>query len=220
MMAMHSRAGDGKSLFEAAYFFLGGLAFCLSILAASGCNVVTKKWVTVEQTTSVDADMVALKQGDEAFRRGDFQRAMAIFRDLRQKASDESISRNALYGFACAKLALAEDPSDLSEAMLLWNTWDQLMPGKWFVEDPRMLTPFLERMATTETNEKERAETAKSLQETTYRGLLRIKEKKIRDLTSKLETTEKEVQTLKHQIDSLEAIHQKIQEKKKEVSSP
>ena len=113
---------------------------------------------------------------------------------------------------------------------MLWDAWDQLMPPKMGPEDPRMLTPFLQRMILSQASEeeekkekekeKEKEKDVKSQEESACRSIIRSRDKKIQELTSKLETTEKEVQTLKHQIDSLEAIHQKIQEKKKEVSSP
>jgi predicted nucleic acid-binding Zn-ribbon protein len=51
-------------------------------------------------------------------------------------------------------------------------------------------------------------------------GLLQSKEKEIEQLRNKLCVKEEEVRTLKSQIESLETIHQTIQEKKKELSSP
>ena len=69
-----------------------------------------------------------------------------------------------------------------------------------------MLTPLLERFAALYLRSTSTEETRKSDQAQKHKKLM--------------EEKDKEIQNLKNQLEALEAIHQEMEEKKKEVSSP
>lgn len=197
-------------------FFRLAVSLVVLALLASGCALVNQR---SERMRQYAADIRALEQGDQAFGKGDYQKAGEIYQKLSQHTQNEFISYKALYGLACARLILAESQNEVNEAMMLWNIWDQLVPKNKEVGDPRMLTPFLKHAAGSLSAEPGKGN-AIPVKEEDYRKLLTAKDKEIDRLQAKLGGMEKEVQTLKHQIESLEAIHQTIQEKKKELSPP
>lgn len=174
------------------------------------------------------ADNAGLKDGMDAFHRRDYNGAAAIFATISHQTQNKVVLRRALYGLACAKLAEARDESDVNEAILVWNRWKRLNSSGLEPEDPMMLSPFFDRMksidslsATSCTPNDAGLEAMESC-----KTMLNRKDKEIQHVKSKLEaeqeniqTLQKRIQKLKLQIESLEAIHLEIQEKKKEVTS-
>jgi len=73
-------------------------------------------------------------------------------------------------------------------------------------EDPRMLTPLLERFAALYLRSTSDEATSETDDDQRYKMLLREKDR--------------EIQNLRHKLEALEAIHREMEEKKKEMSSP
>jgi hypothetical protein len=94
-------------------------------------------------------------------------------------------------------------------------------------EDPRMVSRLLPRLNPTElTKSSPTSELAPpgSSRSSTTPAVRVIKdkecEKQLRESDRELQRLKRQIRTLRLQIEALEAIHRKIQEKKKEVSSP
>jgi hypothetical protein len=158
-----------------------------------------------------DEVSVSLKDGYDAFEEGAFKKAAEIFEQLSCNPSDEDTERIAAYGLACVCLILAETPEAFDEAFRLWKAWRQLAPENLNAEDPRMLEPLLDKLERNLPADDDKREYQKKLEQ---------KDKDIRWLQYRLKKKRKENQRLKNQIEALEAIHQDIQEKKKEMSEP
>ena len=184
-----------------------------------------------EQQRTLEAERAYYKQGVTAFERGDYSEASSHFEKLAHTSKNEEIRRKALYGSACIGLFEAQDAQQISAAMVHWHLWSRTNPLNSDVEDPRMLTPFLDRIASF-------AETKNFENEARLKDLLTKKEAENKELRDRLAATkavrseaaankncqgllkekDKQIEELKKQIEGLEAIHREIQEKKKEVS--
>ncbi len=198
---------------------LSALMIMAGIFAISCCTLPSKMPEMIKNNVRLDADSITLEKGYTAFKNKNYKKALEIFGILSQLSEENKIRRKALYGLACTRLILAENINDLNESIILWDAWSQLAPDEIDGEDPRMLRPFLERKAfyVIRKGSKKRLVLGKhnvNLNE------LQNKEKEINDLQEKMKNMENEIQVLKHQIDSLEAIDQEIQQKKQEISSP
>ncbi len=230
---MTTRRNNMSWIWILGIIFLGGslLGGCSSMSGTAGPG----KDPTVIPPPKIfisDAERRTWEEGIDAFRREDYHNALAYFESLAESAENPSLSQKALYALACTRLILAQTPDEFSDALILWECWSKQAPSKDYEEDPRMITPFLERVTQpilVDAQSEKAAQTRKmiesknillyrSLQE--YKNLLREREKEMDQLSRRLETKEKEIRRLRNQIDSLEAIHLKIQEKKKEASAP
>lgn len=147
--------------------------------------------------------------GMKAFQGGEYNKALKLFETLSQEVKDESLRRRTLYALACIRLIQAKDADEFNKAMISWDLWSRLAPMEKDDEDPRMLAPLLKRIAS-----------LKPGKDQACKKLLRAKEKQIEDLRHKIETLETIHKDIRHQIEALETIHREIQEKKKKVSSP
>lgn len=182
------------------------------------------------QSLSLDAERDSWDEAMRAFESGNYDKAAAIFEFLVDSARTERMSHKATYALACARLALAQTPAELNEAMALWSCWLKQPSDKSESEDPRMLTPLLDQISAPDQT-RPKAATPKPSKSSfsdqvairdlaMYKNQLQAKEKELEKVKAKLESREKEVRRLKHQMDSIEAIHLKYQEKKKEISTP
>jgi hypothetical protein len=145
-----------------------------------------------------------LEKGNEAFQKGDFNKAREIYEILYRNSRDETIAREALYGLACTHFILAENSDDFNKAIVFWNKWSNLAPSVLEDEDPRMLGPLLQN---------------KVKKWITDAGAVEILKSEANKVKLLLQSKEQEIRTLKHQIKTLEEIDQRIQEKKQEISS-
>jgi len=150
-----------------------------------------------EKNSSPPHELELLKNGYNAFVQTEYEKAAEIYNTLYQQSKNSKTRRWALYGLACTGLIKAENTFQHDEAIGLWNKWQKSFPETFSGEDPRMMGPYIQM-------------TAPPCK----------KETEIKVLMNKNACLEKEIITLKHQIASLEAIDQKIEEKKKEISSP
>jgi len=199
------------------------LVFVSLLIMIAGCSTLDTVLYgspEAQKTDPPDADALTLSQGAEAFRNGAYEIAIEIYSGLSQLAEDEKARRKALYGLACTKLVMAETANDLNESIILWDTWSQLLPPVTEDEDPRMLKPVLLRKALPGMDEKRVKKRTDASKNKVNLKTLEAKDTQILQLEAQLKEMEKEIAKLKQQISSLEAIDQKIQEKKKEVTSP
>ncbi len=168
---------------------------------------------------SYDSDNETLRKGHEAFQNEDYPKALEIYQRLSQIADNAEIRRKALYGLACTRLILSERTKDLHEAIILWDTWSRLVPSELADEDPRMLEPlFLDRTILEKI--KQKTSSGKQMdQNEDSAEMLKSRDNQILQLQKQLNIMENEVETLRHQIRSLEEIDQDIFEKKKDIST-
>jgi hypothetical protein len=219
-------------------FFRIGLACCGALLlsaAAAGMQGCVATPVVNEiprqdpPAANTGGEWKAWEDGMQAFREGDYGKALALFEALSESGENEAIRNRALYGVAVSRLILARTPKEFGEAMSAWDCWSKLPSGGNEGGDPHMMTPFLQSLSppggTPESGfPKVRKAPPKDM--TTYnnlvacKSLLQTRDKEMERLKARLETREREIRRLRHQIESLENIHLKFQEKKQEVSTP
>jgi len=219
---------------------LGSLAILLIIIGLMpvfGCITGAEQSPSVNDAMIPDPDQVALEIANQALQDGDFRKALEGF-EMLERAADEKIARRASYGRACAHLIMAETPSEIREALRLWQAWSDQVPSDSNNEDPRLLMPLIRSELRVKTKEKDIAETPVPRKTGKCEAIIKEKEMEIERLNnlvkhmeneiqtlSKTHTVyvgemEKEIQALKDKIKSLEVIDQKMKEKKKEVSTP
>jgi len=184
-----------------------------------GCSQ-NQKFLSFETKSSLhDPEKTTLQRGNEAFLSGDYQKALEIFGMLSQLADNAKTRRKALYGLACTRLILSENTKDLDEAIILWDTWSQLVPPEIADEDPRMLKPLFSDRAFPKKIKKKMRPRRKVDNNKANSEMLKARDNKILQLQKQLKVMENEVETLRHQISSLEEIDQDIFEKKKDIST-
>ncbi len=173
-----------------------------------------------------ESELRTWQEGLQAFEAGDYEKARALFEVLAENAEPEDLSRKAFFALAATRLVLAQTPEEFDQALATWDCWNQQFPHVAADEDPRMLTPFLQRLTPpglSETQARESQQPVKKIimgSPAACRDMLQAKDKEIERIKARLDTKEKEARRLKHQIESLEAIHLKFQERKQGVSSP
>ena len=217
--------------------FLARLGILTCLLQAVSFSPAIKSPVTADEKKPLDPEFIALRIANQAIQNGDFKKALEGY-EILQHSSDDGIARKARYGLACAKLSLAENPEDVRDALMLWDAWSKHAPADLEDEDPRILGPLLKSRILPKPNKIQTRPAVISDKKLGLEKLLRAKEKEIQQLNDRLKVIENEIetmlknqadyvgvlerqiQTLRDKIKSLEAIDQKIKEKKKEVSSP
>jgi hypothetical protein len=210
-----------------------GLAAMLFIVGTITACTTAQPYPTlpVQVPPSSNAEHQAFEEAMQAFEDEEYQKASAIFEFLSDSTHSEELYRQALYGMACSRLAAAQTAAELDEAIDLWVCWSQQAPDRLEGEDPRLLTPLLQRLDPPEQNLPKGSKRIQRKPSSNsdhlalkdlamYKNLLQAKEKELEKVKARLDSREREVRRLKHQIDSLEAIHLKYQEKKKEISTP
>ncbi len=140
----------------------------------------------------------------DAFAAKDYATAHDIFEVLSHEAKDPHIKRQALFGMACTRLILAKTTAEVQRALKTWSLWENQVSNPPVGEDPRLLTPLLEKLP--------------SLHRKLTRCLQRrpsprpsVEYKKI------IEEKDKTIEELRQRLQALESIHRQIEEKKKAV---
>ena len=192
------------------------LLVCVLLLPAGGCvkrapvaeqEAVNMAVVTLE-TLDVNA---AYARGLDAFWRGEYVLAAALFESVARKMDDQAYRSKALYGLACSRLAGASDAQDVKTALETWLEWEKTVMSQEGQIDPRMLTPFVRNV-----NVKLNAQAARDNREARSQSQAAARPAvSDQDLARRLQEKEKEVLHLQKQIKALETIHREIQEKKK-----
>lgn len=207
---------DYKRLLPLNLAVLAAMAIIIGSFELMGCTAIRDRSDRENRIYTRDA-LSTLKKGHKAFQKGDFKMARQIFEPLSRHAAGSETKRKALYALACTRLVLAENPQEFKAAVDLWNSWSRSGPDKMQGEDPRMMQPLLFNLLPSVLSEEGTTHAPDIQGNNLYRMFFQVKEKEVQHLRDRLKQVEKENWTLKHQIDALEAIHQKIQEKKKEI---
>ncbi len=160
-------------------------------------------------------------------KKGDYGKAASYFRDAGRKRSDARNRPQCPFWPGGGATRSGPTPEEYAEAVSAWEYWSGQARSGLQGEDPRMLTPFVARLAALQAEKNDPAfeQPRKVPRDASnsgsgYRGTLQSKEREVESLRAKLEGREREVRRLRHQLESLEEIHRKYQEKKQEASSP
>jgi len=167
------------------------------------------------------------EEGLAAFQRGDYQGAQRYFEVVSKRALNEDLRRKGLYGLVCTRLLVAQTADDYNAALNLWELWIRLAPPELVDEDPRMIALLLPRLYPTELTNispvpRVVLPSSSRSSDTPVVKVVKNKEceKQLRESDREVQRLKRQIRTLRLQTEALEAIHRKIQEKKKEVSSP
>jgi hypothetical protein len=200
-----------------------------AVCLAAGCSPTNQIIDDLRHTIRFETDQKTLDKGFDALRMRHYAQAEVIFGNLKDTTGSQIVQRKARYGYAVTRLIRAHTPGQSAAAIALWDTWRQTYSPAPEWEDPRVLEPlFLCRQ-----KDGERAVCRGTVPESDYKASTQANKrlqlavdtmkKRISALeTSKaelLEAKNQEIKNLKAKIHALEAIDQKIQEKKKEVSA-
>ena len=190
------------------FLILSGLSAYALAAGAQPAGPVSIR-TAVEQKSLDDAML--------AFDSGDYMRARVTFEILNETAQSPEIAREALFGLATVDLILAVTTEEYEAALRLWERWVSKAGARTEVEDPRLITPFLRRL---EPAIHAGGMSAKDQRDRKidFKGMLQTKAKEVESLRSKLDQRDKEIRRLRHQLESLEEIHRKYQEKKQEAT--
>ena len=205
-----------------------------------GCSYDNSLQKLAKKSLHYEFELHLLDSGLQFFELGDIQKASEIFQNLINDSDNAHIRRKALYALSCTKLLLAQNQEQFSDALALWDNWSKLRGARLGNEDPRMCSALFQKAVPSSgelpcpktdcesddliEEESEPSPEAASSQKhdnssqppSCYR-MLKNREKEIRTLKATNAKMKRDIQILKNQINSLEAIHRKIQEKKKEM---
>ena len=184
------------------FLFFRFFVAILFLFVLSGCATFEEE--DPEKIPSETHEWKTLMNGYDAFEQENYKNAAHIFAYLKDLDTKSRISRLAFYGLACSRLVMAENAQEFNNALEVWHDWADSFPPDLDAEDPRMLEPLLMQLDA-------------SLQKT---DCLEKKDNQIDALNNKIDAMQKKINTLTHQLNELEAIDQKIEKKKKEISSP
>jgi hypothetical protein len=221
-----------KRVFILRELFSGWTALWLvgALVAMTGCGSLPKAEPAgvQSQARGPDTEAPSWAEGKSALQRGDYRESARIFESLSKSAATAESRRRSLYALACTRLLMAQTPGEFSSAWNLWELWSQTAPAE-MDEDPRLLAPLLLRLASPfqagTASVQPAAPAPGSPGKSGSMGPIKVIkdkecEKQLRESDKEIQRMQKQIKTLRHQIEALETIHRKIQEKKKEVSSP
>ncbi len=174
---------------HSSYFLTLFMLLCTSVLLFS-CSVVPV-------VISSDPDMQKLKLGETLFEQEHYKEAEKTFIAVLEAHIPINTANTAVYNLACTRIMQAKTLEDLSNALILLDTWRQTSQPIISVENPQMVI----------TAQKKIAQIIEA--DVIARQLEDKKNKQIILQQSKM------IETLQHQISALEAIDQELQEKKK-----
>jgi hypothetical protein len=206
---------------------------CLMLIFLAGMGLLACSTLQKPQSSAKgsiiyhEAELKTWDEGLQAFEGANYEKAQMLFEVLSDSAQTDGLSRMAFFAWASTRLVLAQTPEEFNDAMSTWACWSRQLPEELGAEDPRMLTPFLQRLTPPGAPETRLTQSQPPVKKIIVysspagcKDLLQAKDKEIDRIKAKLDAREKEVRRLKHQIDSLEAIHLKFQERKQGASTP
>lgn len=212
-----------------------GSLWLLTILAAAalltgGCTPTNRIIDDLRHTIRFETDHDTLDKAFAALEKRHYAQAEALFGGLKDSTGSKVVQRKARYGYAVTRLIRARSTGQKAAAIALWDAWRQTYSSDPEWEDPRVLEPLF--LCGQKSGQREICRGTvpegdyQASQQKNSRLLLEVDTLK-RQLaaleTSKAEllaAKNQEIRNLKEKIRALEAIDQKIQEKKKEVSAP
>ncbi|GEM_PF-6971351 len=143
-----------------------------------------------------------------AFVRGSYKTAAAMFGAVAEASADADLAREARYGRACALLAVSDTPDAVRAGLAAFAAWSEGLPEELGGEDPRMLAPNLKRSVEALELKTELAAEKKRRTEA---------ERKLEAAKRQLKTRESQMAKLNKQLEELEALHQSLENKKREL---
>lgn len=202
----------------------------VAVILTGGCSPTNRIIDDLRHTIRFETDHETLDKGFEALNKRHYAQAEAIFAGLKDNTGSKMVQRQARYGYAVARLIRARTPGQQATAIALWDDWHQTYPADPEWEDPRVLEPLficrqkggqrdICRGTVPEGEYKVSQQKNRRLQlevETLKQRLTNLETSK----AALLDVKNQEIRNLRDKIQALEAIDQKIQEKKKEVSAP
>lgn len=207
-------------LFRTGLIFCGAILMTLAGSGIWGCAYLKQPLLFFEHFQVHESELKCWEYGMKAFKDGDYNKALKRFETLSKEVKNETLRRRSLYALSCIRLIQAKDADSFNNAKISWDSWSRLASIKMDTEDPRMLEPLLEAIASLHQRAACKEKKISLENDQACRNLLQVKEKKIEKLLRTLDIRKHEIEDLRHQIEALETIHREIQEKKKEVSSP
>jgi len=199
---------------------VSGFFIFLSISSPLAFSSTAEEQSGRAESIRFEVERDTLKNAMSAFDAGDYNRAKIDFELLSECAQNPGIGRKALFGLASVKLNLARTSEEYEDAISSWTKWAGQPDSSNGCEDPRMITPFLRRLSSSimwSAGDSITGKDRKTAKEAESRGIL-SKEKQVQTLQARLELREREIRRLRHQLESLEEIHRKYQEKKQEAT--
>jgi hypothetical protein len=196
------------------FFVLVSVIFLL-IAGSFAFSWAAETKLTTGEAIRRDVEQEALQDAMNAFKAHDYEKAKIGFEMLSEMAKNPDISRQALFGLASVKLLQANSADEYDDAVAVWKKWSREVKLWKGSENPKMITPFLLRL---QSSIRGGPALDAKLKDVDSKGILLIKEKTVQTLRSKLEMAEREILRLRHELESLDAIHRKYEEKKQEVS--
>ncbi len=179
---------------------LAALLTVVACTASSGHRQKAEENAIIEAAAS---DGTRLKDAVTAFRAQDYATAHDLFERLSHEAQDRALRRQALFGLACVRLVQAQSPEEMKRALNAWSIWEEQSPPTVSSEDPRLLTPVLQRLpALMEKPVRVIGRTAKPTAAPT-------------EWAKTVEEKDREIQELKDRLRALESIHRELEEKRR-----
>jgi hypothetical protein len=208
------------------------------LLLSGGCVKTTQVFDDLKAKLRLEADSKTLESGLAAIKKAQYAEAEVLLQKLSDTSGSQLIRRQALYGLAVTRLMMANSNEQFQEALLTWRKWRQSDFREATGEDPALLEPFLmckfppgsiEEVSAANSDTCRGAvawplyEQALKKAESDQKSLEMLKKKHEAlkaEKESLIKTRDSEIQILEDKIKALEAIDQKIQQKKTEISSP
>jgi hypothetical protein len=205
------------------------LVFFLSIFAPFASLQGAEEQSSQAESIRRAVEQEALEKAMSAFNGRDYKDAKIGFEMLSENAQDPETARQALFGLAAVKLVLANTSEEYEDAISSWKKWSGQAVSLKGCEDPRIITPFLARLQPSiscgagspfpgRSPGQATTKCRKAAREAESKGVLSSKGKEMQTLRAKLELREREIRRLRLQLESLEEIHRKYQEKKQEAT--
>jgi outer membrane murein-binding lipoprotein Lpp len=213
-------------------------ALILALWVFGGCAKTTRVLDDFATKIRLEADSKTLEKGFEAIRKAQYAAAQDLLQNVSVSSGSYLVRRRAAYGLAVSRLLAANSSEQFQQALVIWQKWRQSEFREAAWEDPALLEPFLMcrfppnsvETVSAANSEVCRGAVAKSLYEEALKKAA-SDEKNLESLKKKydalnaekevlIQARDSEIQILKDKIKALEAIDQKIQQKKTEISSP
>lgn len=148
-----------------------------------------------------------LRDAVTAFREQDYATAHDLFEHVSHEAEDRALRRQALYGLACVRLVQARSTEEMRRALNTWSIWEEQSPFQFAVEDPRLLSPLLERLPAL--LEKPARVSGRQTKTPPPPASSQTEWSKV------VEEKDREIQELRDRLRALEAIHRELEEKRR-----
>lgn len=157
------------------------------------------------------SEAARLQDAVTAFRARDYATAHDLFERLSHEAEDRALRRQALYGLACVRLVRAQSSEEMRRALNTWSVWEEQSPVQLSIEDPRLLSPLLQRLPAL----LEKPARAPVRQTKTAPPPSPPSAASEVEWSKVVEEKDREIQELRDRLRALEAIYKEVEEKRR-----